>query len=85
MNDEETRRAIIDPCLSDEEVYTILMTDYEPPPLSNPFTSEEIEIYCKENEETSLLMKEKRPQLMERIRQEAIEAHRNCCPPQPVK
>lgn len=62
MNGEEVRHAIMDPCLSDEQVYKVLMEEYELPALSSPFTPEEIEILCKENEEISLLTNEIRPQ-----------------------
>ena len=78
MNSEETRRALMNPCISDEEVYHILMA-YEPFRLSVPFTAEEIERYCKENEEISNLTRERRPNVWKRIEQEVREAHQDCC------
>ena len=66
MSGEEVRRAIMDPCLTDQDVWEVL-EQYKPPYSSNPFT--------KENKEISLLLVEKRPQLMERMCQEFIEVH----------
>ena len=85
MNNEETRRALMDPCISDEEVYHILMAEaeYEPSGLSVPFTADEIERYCKENEEISNLTRERRPNVWKRIEQEVLEAHKDYCSSHP--